>query len=49
MRLNARRIKQDDAHLVKYTGNVYFGTPYQTKLQSTSVKFGGPSISYSKV
>ena len=43
-----RRIKQDDTHLVRYTGNLYFSTPYQTKTQTTNVKLSAAAISYSK-
>ena len=42
-------ISQDDTHLVKFTGNVYYPTAYATKTQTTTVKLSAASQSYTKV
>ena len=42
-------ISQDDTHLVKFTGNVYYPTTYATKTQTTTVKLSAASQSYTKV
>jgi len=41
-------IRQDDVQYVRFVGNVYFTSPYDTSSQTTSVKAAGPTQSFTK-